>query len=387
VAVLATAAVLGWALQRGGGTGRLWGVAQAASAAVAASAASAPVPLAFQPHELLRPQRLALARTLELSGPLVAPDTVVLRAKAGGTLLDLRLQEGDTVRAGQVLARVDVADQAGRLAERQAALAAAVAAQQQAVQAHGSNERLAQQQFISAQALANSQATLDGARAQADQARAALAVAQAAAGEAMLRAPMAGVVARRHALPGEKVAPEQPVLTLVNGARLELAASVATHEVVALAPGLPVQVQVEGLATPLAGTLARIAPAAEPGSRSIAVAVAVPNPSGRLRAGSYAVARLVLPAAPPAAGAAPPLTLPTTAVSGSTGAPVVWLLEAGRLQRRSVTLGTPDEASGRVPVLTGLADTSLVLAQRFDNLRDGAPAVLASAPAPSAPAR
>ena len=79
---------------------------------------------------------------------------------------------------------------------------------------------------------------------------------------------IAGIVAKRQVLPGEKVAVEQPVLTLVDLARLELADSVGTHEVSRLSPGMAarVRVTVEGSATPLAGLLVRIAPAAEAGT-------------------------------------------------------------------------------------------------------------------------
>jgi membrane fusion protein (multidrug efflux system) len=106
--------------------------------------------------------------------------------------------------------------------------------------------------------------------------------------------PIAGIVAKRHVLPGEKLAAEQPVLTIVDLARLELAGAVGTHEVARLAPGMPVQVQVEGVDQPVAGRIARIAPAAEPGTRSIGVTIELANPKERLRAGQYAMARCTL---------------------------------------------------------------------------------------------
>jgi membrane fusion protein (multidrug efflux system) len=94
-------------------------------------------------------------------------------------------------------------------------------------------------------------------------------------------APIAGIVAKRHVVPGEKVSAEQQVLTIVDLARLELAGAVGTHEVARLAPGMPVQVQVEGVDQPVAGRIARIAPAAEPGTRSIGVTIELPNPKER----------------------------------------------------------------------------------------------------------
>ncbi len=109
-----------------------------------------------------------------------------------------------------------------------------------------------------------------------------------------LVAPIAGVVAKRHVLPGEKLSMEQNVLTIVDLARLELAGSVGTHEVSLLAPGMPVQVQVEGVPQPVAGSIGRIAPAAEAGTRAIGVTIALPNPKETFRAGQYALARVQL---------------------------------------------------------------------------------------------
>ena len=70
------------------------------------------------------------------------------------------------------------------------------------------------------------------------------------------------------------------MLTIVDLATLELAGSVGTHEVALLAPGMPVQVRVEGVDEPVTGRLERIAPAAEPGTRSIGVTVGARQPEG-----------------------------------------------------------------------------------------------------------
>jgi RND family efflux transporter MFP subunit len=189
-------------------------------------------------------------------------------------------------------------------------------------------------------------------------------------------APIAGIVARRHVLPGEKVAPEQQVLTLVDLRTLELAGSVGTHEVARLSPGMAVQVKVEGVDAPLTGQLARIAPAAEAGTRSIGVTVALANADERLRAGQYALARVDL------ADDQQRMVLPLPAVGSTGGQAHVWLIDKGTLVRRAVTLGRRDEAGGRVEVLSGLAADAQVLAARFDNLREGAPALVVAAKVP-----
>jgi RND family efflux transporter MFP subunit len=339
------------------------------------------VPLQFAPREVVQPLRQRLPGLVEFSGPLVAPETAVVRAKASGTLLTLAAAEGQRVAAGQVLGRIDLAEMTSRVAERGAQLESARTALAQAERTHASNERLAAQQFISPIALENSRAAVDTARAQVAAAQASLDASRTGLRDGTLVAPIAGIVAKRHVLPGEKVTLEQQVLTIVDLKELELAGSVATHEVSKLLPGMPVVLQVEGVDTPVDGRIARIAPAAEAGTRSIGVTIALANPGERLRAGQYALARVQL------ADDTERLTVPVTAIGNTAGQDHVWVIESGLLARRAVTLGRRDAREGRVEVLQGITPGSQVLAARFDNLREGAKAsVVAEKSAPVASA-
>lgn len=337
------------------------------------------VTLEFMQREVVKPAWAAMPVTIEFSGPLVAPDSAIVRAKAAGTLVGLHVQEGARVKPGQPLGRIDLAELQSRSSERLAAAEAARAALAQAERTHASNERLAAQSFISPHALETSRSQLDSARAMHEAARAALDATRVGLREAALVAPIGGIVARRHVVPGEKVALEQPLLTLVDLARLELAGSVGTHEVARLQPGMPVQVRVEGFAAPVTGTLARIAPAAETGTRSIGVTIALANARETLRAGQYAVARVEL------GDEQRRLTVPVGAVGSTAGQDHVWVISEGALLRRAVTLGRRDESRGRVEVLTGLAPEAQVLAARFDNLREGAKAVVVADKAQAMP--
>jgi RND family efflux transporter MFP subunit len=210
------------------------------------------------------------------------------------------------------------------------------------------------------------------AQAQLDAAKASLATVGAAQRENTLVAPISGIVAKRHALPGEKLSMEQQVLSIVNLDRLELDGHVGTHEVSALRSGMPVQVRVEGLDQVVGGTLARIAPAADAGTRSIGVAVAIDNPQETLRAGQYAVASVTLP------DDTPRLTVPVDAITDTGGQKFVWLIDGGALVRRAVIIGRRDERNGRVEVLQGLSPGTTLLAVRFDNLREGRKAIVVS---------
>ena len=133
---------------------------------------------------------------------------------------------------------------------------------------------------------------------------------------------------------------------------------------------MPVEVRVEGVAQPVAGRIARIAPAAEPGTRSIGVTIELANPGETLRAGQYALARATL------ADDQERLTLPAAAVGNTAGQDHVWMIENGTLARRAVTVGRRDDAPGAGRGAAGRGPDSQVLAARFDNLREGAKALV-----------
>ncbi|TMH06197.1 MAG: efflux RND transporter periplasmic adaptor subunit [Betaproteobacteria bacterium] len=342
-------------------------VAPATQAAAKGDKAAA---LEFLANEVVQPRLGPMPFSVEFSGPLVAPGTAVVRAKAAGTLLSLNVAEGSRVKAGQLLGSVDLSELSSRVAERNAMLESARAQLAQAERTHASNLRLADQQFISSIALENSKSALETAKAQMRAAEAQLNTTAVSLRDAALVAPISGLVAKRHAVPGEKLSPEQQLLTIVDLARLELAGSVGTHEVSLLAPGMPVEVRVEGVEKPVIGSLARIAPAAEAGARSIGVTIALANPKETFRAGQYALAKVVL------ADPVQRLTLPLAAVGSNGGQEHVWVIEGGALLRRAVTTGRRDNASGRIEVLKGVSSGAQVLAARFDNLREGSKAMV-----------
>ena len=116
-------------------------------------------------------------------------------------------------------------------------------------------------------------------------------------------------------------------------------------------------------------------PSTEPGTRAILVYVGIPNADGALRGGMFATGRIALAASSPVA------TLPATAVRVEAGQTYVWTVENGKLVKRLVVTGRRDEAAGRIEVMTGVPQDVPVLAAKFDNLKDGAPAVVKAPPA------
>ena len=383
MAVVVVAIGAGFAIKAGKGASAV--PASAAMAAVPPDAAASEVPLDFTAAEATKPLTQALPQLVEFSGPLVAPNTAMVRAKATGTLLTLDVQEGQRVKAGEVIGRIDISDLASHVAERNANLAAVKTTMAQAQRTHDSNIGLANDKFISPIALDNSRSQLDSAKAQVAAATAALDSAKIALRDASLVAPISGIVSKRYVVAGEKVTAEQQVVNIVDLRMLELAGTVGTQEVGRLSAGMPVTLKIEGVDKPLEAKLARIAPAAEAGTRSIGVAVQLQNPKETLRAGQYAVAQVQI------SDATPRLTVPLSAISSASGQEYVWTVEGGKLLRRTVTTGRHDPVRGRAEVLQGLTPEVPVLGARFDNLREGAKArvvavATAATPKPLAPA-
>jgi RND family efflux transporter MFP subunit len=359
------------------------GVATAVGASVAVrlvkknadSAAKAPVTLQFAPGDLTQVEMKALARWLPVSGALQPVNQATVKAKVSGDVRHIAVREGETVQAGQVLARIDTADLEARLVERIGALESAKAQLAMAEKTSASNQMLLRQNFISQNAFDNSESSLNVAKGTVKSAEAQVQLARNALRDAVAIAPLNGIVAKRHVQPGEKVAFDSPLVTVVDLKDMELQAAVPSVDVPELAIGMPVDLTTDGFGERrFSGRIERINPATEAGTRAILVYVGIPNADRSLRGGMFATGRIAL------ARDAPVPTLPTTAVRTEAGQTFVWTIDAGRLVRRIVVVGRRDDEAGRIEVKTALAPGTQVLAARFDNLKDGAPAIVRAPP-------
>ena len=337
----------------------------------AGTAKEVPAALQFVEGDVAYVERRPLDRWLPVSGTLQAVRQAVVKAKIAGDVEALTVREGEAVRAGQKLARIDSPDLAARLAERQGALESARAQLALAEKTRSMNLRLLADKFISQNAFDGTESTYDVARGNLKSAEAQVQVARNALADADVVAPLSGIVARRHVQTGEKVAVESPIVTIVDLTDLEVQALVPALDVPELVPGMPVELAVDGFGERrFAGRIERINPSTEPGTRAIIVYVALPNPDAALRSGMFATGRIAL------AASAPLPTLPAIAVRSEAGQSYVWTIERGRLAKRIVSTGRRDETSGRVEIRSTLAPDTPVLAARFDNLKDGAPALV-----------
>jgi membrane fusion protein, multidrug efflux system len=341
------------------------------AAAQARAEARIPVALEFAATDLAYVENAPLARWLPVSGTLEPVHQAIVKAKVAGDIARLTVREGEAVRAGQTLAHVESPDLASRLVDRVGAVESARAQLALAEKTRAMNVRLLNDRFISQNAFDSTESSYTVARGSLKSAEAQAQLAKNALLDADVVAPLSGVVAKRHVQTGEKVAIEAPIVTIVDLRDLEVQAMVPAIDVPELKIGMPVELAVDGFGDRhFQGRIDRINPSTEPGTRAIIVYVSLPNPDAALRSGMFATGRMAL------AASAPALTLPTAAVRSEAGQSYVWTIDQGKLARRIVITGRRDETNARVEIRTTLPAKTPVLAARFDNLKDGAPALV-----------
>lgn len=275
------------------------------------------------PRPVLVAQPQPTATTVEaFAGDVRAREESPLAFRVGGNLVERRVDVGDRVKAGQVLAVLDGQDYAAQARAARAQLSAAEAEFKRARDEQARYARLGAQQVVSRSAVDAQDAAAIAARSQVDAARANLAVANNQAAYTQLRAPADGVIAARQAEAGQVVAAGQSVFVLAADGEREVAFAVPESAIDTVAPGRPVQVELwsqPGQRWP--GRVREVSPAADPASRTFAARVTVDAPAGALELGQSA--RVYLDG-----GRAAPLSVPLAALQRSEGGSAVFVVDA-----------------------------------------------------------
>lgn len=311
---------------------------------------------------------------LPLSGALAPLRQATIKSKVSGVVLESSVQEGTSVAAGQVIARLDGADARARVAQQQAALDEANARLALATKNKANSAALLKQNYISQNSFDTSQNSVELAQAAVNAARAQLEMARIALGDTVIRAPMAGVVSKRFVQAGDKLAPDAPAFSIVDLRQLMLEAQVPASDIPRVKVGQEAHFRVDGFAgRDFSGKVARISPTAETGSRALIVYISVDNADGVLKGGMFAKGNLTTEKSAPGALA------PLAAVRHDGGQDVVYRVDAGKVVAQPVKLGLRNEDEGTVQVTEGLAPGETVIATRLDGVKPGSSVKLAAA--------
>ncbi|MBX3653747.1 MAG: efflux RND transporter periplasmic adaptor subunit [Ramlibacter sp.] len=342
--------------------------AQREAATAAASTAKTQTQIELAASDVVRAQTRELAQGLPISGSLKAVNSAVVKARVAGELLGLTLREGDAVKAGQVVARVDAAEYQSRVRQAQEQADAARAQIEIAQRQVDNNKALVDQGFISKTALDTSLNNLAAAQANHKAALATVEVARKPLEDTVLRAPISGLVSQRLVQPGERVGIDARVIEIVDLSRLELEATLSAADSVSVRVGQSATLQIEGSPQPVVARVSRINPSAMAGSRSVLVYLAVDRAEG-LRQGLFAQGTL-------GTAQVSALTVPLSAVRTDKPSPYVQVVRDDKVAHVAVQTGARGTAGGdasreTLVAVQGLAPGAVVIQGSVGSLREG----------------
>ncbi len=319
------------------------------------------------PVEVALVERMSMANTSLVTGLLEPIRTVAVNAQLSGALLDVPVEEGSRVAAGQVLATIDARELEAQVRAAEATFTFAKATAERSAE-------LFRQQIVTAAENERDQSALASAEATLAQLRTRL-------GFAVIKSPIDGVVTMRSVQAGDIVSPNSRLFTVSDLTTLVVRLPVSELEVAQLRTGADVSLAVDALGgAAFPGRIRRIFPSADSVSRLVPVEVAVTgSATSQLRPGYTVRATLRLGARADA------LVLPTRAVLGAAGARSVFLIREGLAERRAVRVG-PD-IDGRVEVFSGLVHGDTVIVAGNSLVREGGQVRIVDPLAPDAPSR
>lgn len=285
-------------------------------------------------------------------GVVQAVRQTVIAAQVSGAVVALDVKAGETVKAGQVLARLDARAAQQTAAVSDAQLLAARAAQEAADREFERQKQLFAQNYISRAALERAEAQHKSAQAEVDAQRAGVGAARATSGFYVVKAPYAGVIADVAVVLGDMAMPGRPLMTLYDPAALRVSVNVPQSAAVRPDDGAAVRLDIAGLEgerQPVRATRMQVLPTADPATHTVEIRFDLPAGLHGAKPGLFA--RAWLPAATVDEGR---LYVPKRALVRRAELDGVYVLGSdGRPNLRQVRVG--QSVGADVEVLSGLS--------------------------------
>jgi len=325
--------------------------ALALAAALTLAACQKPAPVAAAPREVvvLPAQASSGAQLLTLPGEVQARFITPMSFRVAGQIIERRVHLGDTVRQGDVVARLDPLDADHNAASADADLASARQHLEAAQKQLQRDTAQAREQLISALQLEQTQDTYAAALAQAKGAEARAAVAGNQRRYTRLVAEHDGVISAEQANTGEVLAAGQQVFSLAWSGATDVTTEAAQSQVANIRVGAPASVKLSAMPDrPLTGKVREISPAADPQSRTYRIKVTLETKDPALRLGmSGNVTIDTSDTRQSATAGSTTIVIPATALFHQGNRPAVWIVKAdgNQLELRPVTVSAYGERS------------------------------------------
>ena len=344
--------------------------------AAAKGAAPAASPLLLASEDLHTVRNSSLASGPSITGSVQPERRADLRAEVQAIVLQVLKENGDVVRRGDVLVRLDDTAIRDGLASAQAASRSAALALEQAGRQFERMTTLRASGMTSAQALDDAEGRRNAAQSDLEAAKARGVLARQQMQRTEVRAPFDGVVTDRKVSPGDTAQPGKELLKVIDPGSMRFEAMVNADDVGSVRPGQVVHFRVNGYGNQeFAGKVRRVNPAANATTRQVEVLVDFTGDKQPKLAGLYAEGRLET-------DSKTSLTLPASAVVREGDKSSAWRVKGDKLQKIAVGIGERDARTGDFVVTSGLADGDQVIRYPSSSLKDGQ-GVQASAPAKS----
>ncbi|MFN9505140.1 MAG: efflux RND transporter periplasmic adaptor subunit, partial [Rubrivivax sp.] len=320
------------------------------------------------PEDLLRVQPAQRAQGPVVSGSVQPARRADLRAELGAVVVQVLKDNGETVRAGELLMRLDDTSIRDALTSAQESLRVATQGLEQAERNLQRLNALREQGMVSAQALEDAQLRRQQALGDQVAAKSRVVSAQQQQSRTAVRAPFDGVVGERRASVGDTVQVGRELVKVMDPRTMRFEGLVSADRLQELKLGQPVAFRINGFSDRrFAGTLQRIDSSDNATTRQVAVWVSFNDSRGAPAvAGLFAEGRIET-------GTAQVLSVPESALHRQGDSGHAWRLDASRLQKVAVKLGERDPRSGEWPVLSGLKAGDRILRNPGSNLTDGQP--------------
>jgi RND family efflux transporter MFP subunit len=323
------------------------------------------LPIELTVSDVFNAQSISMTQGLPISGTLKATRSAMIKARVAGELVSLEVREGDAVRAGQIIAKVDPTEYLAKQRQAQQQAEAARAQVEIAQRQFDNNNALVNQGFISKTALDTSIANLNAAKATHQAAISALDVASKAVDDCSLKSPLNGFISQRLAQTGERVAPDTRIVEVLDLSQFELEATLTPADALSVKVGQPAKLNIEGSTQEVFAKVLRINPSAQVGSRSVLIYLGIQGHPA-LRHGLFVQGSL-------GTQKIQTVVIPLESVRTDKSVPYVQVAQDGKVVHLKVSLGAKAEVDGKVMMaVPEIAEGTQVLAMSAGALSEGA---------------
>ncbi len=344
-----------------------------------ATGATSERPLLISPEDLHTVRNNALASGPAISGSVQPERRADLRAEVPAVVLQVLKQNGDIVRRGDLLVRLDDTAIRDSLASAEASSRAADQAFVQAERQFQRMTTLRGSGMVSTQALEDTESRRNTAQSDLAAAKARAVQAQQQLQRTEARAPFDGIVSDRKVSAGDTAQIGKELLKVIDPASMRFEGMVSADNIGEVKAGQPVSFRVNGYGEQeFLGKIRRVNPSANATTRQVEVLVDFAGEKQPKLAGLYAEGRIE-------AASTIGLTVPATALVRDGDKTSIWRIKDKKLQKTAVVIGERDVRSGEFVLVSGLMQGESVIRYPAATLKDGQAVELSASPAATAP--